>query len=185
MKYYLFKRILLKCLSIVRAFRPNLLANYTAKLWYEAECERYRRRGVVLGEGSIIYDTLFSHSSKGDRFFIGKNCTITGATFLGHDASPAVFFPELCRKEYPYLPGARCSYRDPIYVGDNVFIGMGVIVLPGVHIGSDVVVAAGSVVVADVSDGQVVAGNPAKPIKTIESYKEKYSTLIAQHPERF
>ncbi len=62
---------------------------------------------------------------------------------------------------------------DEITVGDRVFIGMRTIVLPGVHIGSDVVIGAGSVVARDVPEGTVAAGTPCRPIRSIEEYERR------------
>ena len=56
----------------------------------------------------------------------------------------------------------------PIRIGDDCWLGGGVIVCPGVTIGNRVIVGAGSVVTHDIPDDVVVAGNPAKIIKTIE-----------------
>lgn len=52
------------------------------------------------------------------------------------------------------------------YIGTRCFIGVGSIILPGVHIGDEVVVGSGSVVTKDVPSNSIVAGNPAKVIKT-------------------
>ena len=54
----------------------------------------------------------------------------------------------------------------PIVIGNHVWIGMGAIILKGVHIGDNAVIAAGSVVTHDVPSNTVVAGNPAKVIKS-------------------
>lgn len=63
----------------------------------------------------------------------------------------------------------------PITVGNNVWIGMHVSVLPGVTIGNDVVIGAGSVVNRDIPDGVVAAGNPCRVIRKItEEDKKKY-----------
>ena len=59
------------------------------------------------------------------------------------------------------------EWAHPITVGDNVWIGAGVQVLPGVTIGHDSVVGAGSVVMKDVEPYTVVAGNPAKVIRNV------------------
>ena len=56
----------------------------------------------------------------------------------------------------------------PIVVGDNVWLGGGVVVLPGVTIGTDTVVGAGSVVTRDLPAGVVAVGNPARVIRTVE-----------------
>jgi maltose O-acetyltransferase len=55
----------------------------------------------------------------------------------------------------------------PIRIGDNVWLGGGVIVLPGVTIGRDAVVGAGAVVTKDVPDSTLVVGNPARPIRVL------------------
>ena len=63
----------------------------------------------------------------------------------------------------------------PITVGNNVWIGMHVSVLPGVTIGNDVVIGTGSVVNRDIPDGVVAAGNPCRVLRKItEEDKKKY-----------
>nr|WP_330368159.1 DapH/DapD/GlmU-related protein [Butyrivibrio sp. MB2005] len=63
----------------------------------------------------------------------------------------------------------------PITVGDNVWIGTQVSVLPGVTIGSNTVIGAGSVVNRDIPDGVIAAGNPCKVIRKItDEDKNKY-----------
>ncbi|MBQ6979022.1 MAG: acyltransferase [Clostridia bacterium] len=61
----------------------------------------------------------------------------------------------------------------PIIVGDNVFIGIKSVILPGVKIGNNVVIGACSLVNKDVPDDTVVAGVPAKKICDISQFKEK------------
>lgn len=95
---------------------------------------------------------------------IGDNVTITrGVSFVNHDGGVALF-----RKEYPGL-----NVFGKITIGNNVFIGINSIILPGVTVGDNVVIGAGSVVNKDVPSNVVVAGVPARIIKTIEEYKEK------------
>ena len=53
----------------------------------------------------------------------------------------------------------------PVYIGNDVWIGQRVIILPGVHVGNGVVIGAGSIVTHDISDYDVVAGSPARVIK--------------------
>lgn len=145
----------------------------------------YRKKNVVIGRGSIFYNVSISSSSKGDSFIVGRNCCLTGCILLGHDASPATFLPELVVKDKVYLLGSRRSYRKEIKIGDNVFIGTNAIIFPGVCIGDNVVIGAGSVVVKNISGNSVVAGNPARVVKTIEDFKVKYQKLFEEHPERF
>ena len=95
---------------------------------------------------------------------IGKNVFITtGCQFITHDGGTLIF-----RKDIPDL-----EITKPIIVGDNVYFGNNVVVLPGVTIGNNVVIGACSVVTKDIPDNCVYAGNPAKFIKTTDEYLEK------------
>ena len=95
-----------------------------------------------------------------------NNVTVTSnVTFVTHD----VFHDGLNRLgkgNFKYL----CK---EIEVFDNVFIGCNTTILPGVKIGPNAVIAAGSVVTKDVKENTVVAGNPAKVIETFDEYLEK------------
>ncbi|HEX7460360.1 MAG TPA: sugar O-acetyltransferase [Acidimicrobiales bacterium] len=88
----------------------------------------------------------------GDDVQIGPNVQLLTAT---HPLDPA-------------LRRARWEAGDPITIGDNVWLGGGVIVLPGVTIGEDAVVGAGAVVTRAVPPGAVAVGNPARVIRTVD-----------------
>ena len=72
----------------------------------------------------------------------------------------------------------ECGYTKiaPVHIGNNVFIGAGSIILPGVNIGDDTIIEAGSVVTHDIESNSVVAGNPAQKIK-------KYTEYIVEHKQ--
>jgi maltose O-acetyltransferase len=63
---------------------------------------------------------------------------------------------------------AKWEAAEPITIGDNVWLGGGVIVCPGVTIGADTVVGAGAVVVRDLPAGVLAVGNPARVVRTLE-----------------
>jgi len=87
----------------------------------------------------------------GDNVFVAPNC---GFYTAGH---PIDFQRRNAGLEYAY----------PITVGDNVWFGGGVQVMPGVTIGSNVVIASGSVVNRDIPDNVVAAGNPCRVVRPI------------------
>lgn len=73
---------------------------------------------------------------------------------------------------HPLTPAGRrkhLSLIKPVVIGNDVWIGGNATILPGVHIGNNCVVAAGAVVTHDVPDNTLVAGVPAKPVRTIEN----------------
>ena len=90
---------------------------------------------------------------------IGKNSTLAYRTLLTTNANPNAPYNELC-KIYPPI-------HKEIRIGDNVWIGAGVIVLPGCRIGNNSVIAAGSVVCSDIPDNCMAAGVPAKVKKQL------------------
>jgi hypothetical protein len=74
------------------------------------------------------------------------------------------------RPRTPLEPGprrAKWEAAEPIVIGDNVWLGGGVIVCPGVTIGADTVVGAGSVVVRDLPAGVVAVGSPARVVRAL------------------
>ena len=77
---------------------------------------------------------------------------------------------QLLTATHPVDPGPRRAgweYGAPIALGDNVWLGGGVIVCPGVTIGDDTVVGAGAVVTRDLPAGVVAVGNPARVLRAI------------------
>lgn len=107
--------------------------------------------------------------SFGDNVFINFNVVMLdcGLIRIGSNVliAPAVQF---CGATHPLDVDTRRSgleYGVPITVQDDVWIGGGAILLPGVTIGKGSVIAAGSVVTRDVPPGTVVAGNPARALR--------------------
>lgn len=89
----------------------------------------------------------------GDNVFIAPNC---GFYTAGHPLNAE-------------QRNKGLEYAKPIEVGNNVWIGGNVVVLPGVKIGDNSVIGAGSIVTKDIPANSVAVGNPCKVIKKIES----------------
>lgn len=92
---------------------------------------------------------------------MGDNVRMSGCTLFGHDGSV-----NMLNRAY----GLRLDAVGPIKLGSDVFIGHGAIILPGTTIGSRVIVAAGAVVSRDVPDNTLVAGVPARPIRSVDEH---------------
>ena len=73
---------------------------------------------------------------------------------------------------HPLSPAKRrmhCAIAKPIHIGNDVWIGGNVTIMPGLTIGNNVVIAAGAVVTKDVPDNSLVAGVPAKKVRDLEN----------------
>jgi acetyltransferase-like isoleucine patch superfamily enzyme len=106
---------------------------------------------VTIGNGVRIHSQVFipEYSELKDECWIGPNVVLTNA-------------------RYPKSPGAKKNLQGPV-IENKAKIGANVTLLPGVCIGADSLVGAGSVVTKDVAGNSVVAGNPAYSIKTLDS----------------
>jgi len=113
---------------------------------------KFRLRGYdiqysTIIEGSVVLDKLYPQG-----IHIGANTLVAGGSMiLSHDHCKRV--------------GSNQPYLTDTYVGENCFIAVKSIILPGVRIGDGVIVGAGSVVTKDVPSNCIVAGNPAKIIR--------------------
>lgn len=104
----------------------------------------------------------------GKEIKIGNNCLIAARVFIcDHDGHP--LDPNLRRKN---LPVAKEEIK-PIIIEDDAWIGEGVFICKGVHIGKGAVIAARSVVTKNVPSLTVAGGNPAKIIKEIKTSKKR------------
>lgn len=107
----------------------------------------------------------------GKNVVINFNCTFVddGEVFIGDDCmiGPGCNIATSVHPISPRLRKHKLQYNKPVHIGNNVWLGAGVTVLPGITIGDDSIVGAGSVVTKDVPAKAIVAGNPAKLIRMI------------------
>ena len=119
-------------------------------------------RDCHVGQGVILDPAHCWHITLGDEVTIAPNVHI-----LAHDAST--------KRLLGYTRIGK------VHIGDRVFLGTGVIVLPNVSIGAGSIIGAGSVVTQSIPTGVVAAGNPARVITTLEEYvrrsRERFERL--------
>lgn len=124
-----------------------------------------KKIGVNIDESSRII-SMPNFGSEPYLITIGKHVTISSeVNFVTHDGAT------WCFRETDEYKGIFKYGK--IFVGDNCFIGMRSIILPGVKIGNNCIVAAGAVVTKDVPDGCIVGGVPARIIESSDLYAEK------------
>lgn len=116
--------------------------------------------GAVINIGAVIgSDTMIDMGAVlGGRATVGSRCHVGAGAVLAGVVEPAS--------------------ATPVIVEDDVLIGANAVVIEGVHIGKNAVVAAGSVVISDVPDNAVVAGVPARVIKTKDEKTAGKTALV-------
>ncbi|MEO9662980.1 sugar O-acetyltransferase [Maribacter dokdonensis] len=135
------------------------------KLFAETGDEFYIENPFICDYGFNIY--------WGENAYANFGCIILDAApvYIGKNVmmAPGV---KLMTATHPLEYKARNSgieFAKPIHIGDNVWIGSGVIVNPGVKIGNNSVIGSGSVVVKDIPENVVAVGNPCKVMKSIDN----------------
>ena len=119
--------------------------------------------GVNFGKGLHLYGHI-RWGSEPWIITIGDNVHLTdGIRFVTHDGGTLIL-----REKVPDL-----EITKPINIGNNVYIGVDSLILPGVTIGNNVVIGARAVVSRDIPDNSVAVGQPARVIKTIDEYQAK------------
>lgn len=134
--------------------------------WTKLSPNGYARHvGVNLGENVVFYGMKpYMFNTEPWIITIGDNCHITSnCTFITHDGGTLIL-----RKEVPDL-----ELTGPITIGNDVYIGVNTTILPDTKIGNRCIVGACSLVRGTFPDNSVIAGNPARVIKTVDKYLEK------------
>jgi maltose O-acetyltransferase len=128
--------------------------------------ERLRAAGVRAGARVAVERGAWVDLEWGYLIELGDRVVLApGAMVLAHDASMQ-----------HWTGHTRIA---PVSVGDRVFVGARAVVLPGVTIGSDVVIAAGSVVTHDIAPECVVGGVPARRLCSLDEFRARYDEARA------
>lgn len=112
--------------------------------------------GIYANSNLTLVDD--GHIYIGDRVMIGPNVTLTTAN---HPINAE-------------LRARGLQYNKDIHIGENAWIGSGVIVVPGVSIGKNAVIGAGSVVTKDIPDSVVAVGNPCRVLREVSEHDREF-----------
>lgn len=149
------------------------LVRYNASLGASSQhrSDLLRERLAGVGDGAAIRPPF--HCDYGFNILLGAgvfmnyNCVILDVVQVSigdkTQVGPGV---QILTADHPRDAASRAAGHEfgrPIHIGRNVWIGAGALILPGVTIGDDAIVGAGSVVTRDVAAGRTMVGNPAKP----------------------
>ena len=165
----------------------------TCPPWETARMERLLR-GILGGAGENVtvnapFRCDYGYNIRvGDNFYCNYNCVMldVNAITIGNNVQIAPNVT-LTTAGHPLHPASRASgyeYGIPIVIGDNVWLGCGVVVNPGVTIGENSVIGSGSVVTKDVPPNVLGAGNPCRVIRQITDadrefyYKDKKFDVV-------
>lgn len=141
--------------------------------------KRIKEFFLQCGEGVIIESGFHCDYGNqiviGDRTFININCTLLDSPLanysitIGDDCliGSNVQFLAVSHATNPAERLNKENFAAPIALGNNVWIGAGAIILAGVNIGENSIVGAGAVITKNVMANTVVAGNPAREIRTL------------------
>ena len=133
-------------------------------------------------EGAFINPPFYcdygTHIEVGKNFFANYNCMIldVAKVIIGDNCqmAPNVAIYTAGHPVHPDTRNTAYEYGIEVTIGDNVWIGGNTVICPGVHIGSNTVIGAGSVVTKDIPDWVIAAGNPCRVLRKITDADRKY-----------
>lgn len=142
-----------------------------------------REMFAQIGDGCYIEPPLHSnwgghHVHFGKNVYANFNLTLVDDTHI-YVGDYTMFGPNvtIATAGHPILPELReqgYQYNAPVRIGKNCWIGAGVVIVPGVTIGDNVVVGAGSIVTKDLPDHVVAVGNPCKVLREVNEHDKEY-----------
>lgn len=166
--------------------------NQTRPSEFQKRAELLKEMFAEIGEGCYIEPPLHAnwaghHVHFGKNIYANFNLTMVDDTHI-YVGDCTMFGPNvtLATAGHPILPELRekaYQYNAPIHIGRNCWLGAGVIVLPGITIGDNVVIGAGSVVTKDLPDNVVAVGNPCRVLREVNEHDREYYFRDRKIPE--
>ncbi|MBQ8967400.1 sugar O-acetyltransferase [Ruminococcus sp.] len=167
----------LKCLDRLYEF------NSTRPTELDRRQELLREMFAEIGEGCYIEPPLHSnfggkHCHFGKKIYANFNLTLVDDTHI-YVGDYTMFAPNVvvASAGHPIDPDLRregLQYNMPVHIGKNCWIGAGVLIMPGVTIGDNVVIGAGSVVTKDIPSNMLAFGNPCRVQRQIGEHDREY-----------
>ena len=177
-------------LALLRRAAKDILYEYNILTRPSDKARRAELMGKLLGSAASVphinqpfYCDYGVYIRIGKNFFANHNCTIldSGGVTIGDNVmfAPNVALYTVSHPLVAELRGEQWEHGAHITIGDNVWIGGSAVVLGGVSIGANSVIAAGSVVTRDIPPDSLAAGVPARVIRRISEtdqteYRRKY-----------
>ena len=176
----------LACLELLYEF------NATGPREQERRTRLLRQMFAEIGEDCWVEPPLHAnwggrHVHFGRGVYANFNLTLVDDTHI-YVGDGTMFGPNVtvCTAAHPVLPALRekgLQYNAPVRIGRNCWIGAGAVILPGVTIGDESVIGAGSIVTKDVPAGVVAVGNPCRVMREIGERDRTYYFRDRRIPE--
>lgn len=143
----------------------------------ESKLKYLRSLGASIGDHTRLNCSVNAFGTEPYLIEVGQDCLFAAdVRFFTHDGGVKVL------SDLGYFGDERMDIIAPIKVGNNVYIGSGVQILPGVTIGNNCVIGASAVVTRDIPDNSVAVGIPARVIRTIDEYYHNAITKGRLYP---
>lgn len=157
--------------------------NHTRPTEIEKRTKMLKEMFAEIGENCYIEPPLHTnfgghHVHFGKNIYANFNLTLVDDTHI-YVGDYTMFGPNVtvATAGHPILPRLRqegYQYNAPVHIGKNCWLGAGVIIVPGITIGDNVVIGAGSVVTKDLPSNVVAVGNPCKILREVNEHDEEY-----------
>lgn len=165
------------CLNRLRKF------NKTSPFEMNRRNKMMKKMFAEIGEGCYIEPPFYAnfggkHCHFGKNVYANFNLTMVDDThiYIGDNTmiAPNVVIATGTHPILPLLRENAYQFNAPVHIGRNCWLGAGVIVLPGITIGDNSVVGAGSIVTKDIPPNVVAVGNPCRVLREINDHDKEY-----------
>ena len=157
--------------------------NHTRPFEDEKREKLLKEMFAEIGEGCYLEPPFHAnwggkHIHFGDHVYAKFNLTMVDDTHI-YVGDHVMFGPNVtvCTGTHPVRPDLRrkqVQYNLPIHIGNNVWIGGGAFIMPGITIGENSIIGANSVVTKDVPPNVIAVGNPCKVLRKIDDHDKKF-----------